>query len=92
MIHELKTWPVAFQLAHTGVKMFEIRKHDRNFQEGDLVHLREYELETNHYTGRELWRRVTCVITGWGLNDDTCALGLTTIDAPAAPVTEQLGF
>lgn len=76
MIHELKTWPVAFELALSGAKMFEIRINDRAFQVGDTLRLREYELETDHYTGRELLREVTCVVFGWGLPDGVCALGL----------------
>lgn len=89
MKHELKTWPVAFELARSGAKMFEIRVNDRNFQVGDTLRLREYELETSHYTGREVWRRVTCVVTGWGLPDGTVALGLeyTRREYDDAPVT-----
>jgi len=87
MIHELKTWPVAFELARIGAKMFEIRKNDRNFQVGDELLLREYELETAHYTGREIMRAITCVVTGWGIPDDICVLGVAPLfDEPAPPV------
>lgn len=76
MIHELKTWPVAFELTLSGAKMFEIRVNDRNFQIGHVLHLREWDHSTGEYTGRELSREVTCIVTGWGLPDGVCALGL----------------
>lgn len=88
MKHELKTWPVAFELALSGAKMFEIRVNDRAFQVGDILRLREYELETDHYTGRELLREVTCVVFGWGLPDGVCALGLKNVDAAPDALVE----
>lgn len=81
MKHELKTWPVAFDLALSGAKMFEIRVNDRNFQVGDELLLCEYDLATDRYTGREIRRKVTCVVTGWGLPDGTCALGVAYPDS-----------
>lgn len=40
--HSLKIEPEYFQLVQSGRKRFEIRKDDRNFQEGDEVELREW--------------------------------------------------
>ncbi len=57
-IHELKTWPTYFQATLDGVKTFELRKDDRGFAVGDILHLREYNMETHSYTGREFWVRV----------------------------------
>ena len=66
--HELKTVNPHFTDAWNGKKLFEIRKDDRGFQDGDILWLREYIPNTLHdvqndcliliddnpYTGREL--------------------------------------
>ena len=41
MIHELKTDPDLFELTIAGLKPFEIRKLDRDFQVGDMLRLKE---------------------------------------------------
>ncbi len=56
-IHELKTEPQFFHAIIAGLKTFEIRFNDRNFKVGDELRLREYD--TDHYTGREIFRIVT---------------------------------
>ena len=40
--HELKAWPDCFQAVVNGQKKFEVRRDDRGFEEGDIVHLREF--------------------------------------------------
>lgn len=52
--HELKTWPEFFSAVMRGRKKFEVRKNDRNFQEGDQLLLREYDPETKQYLGSQL--------------------------------------
>lgn len=59
MTHDLKTWPEFFQAIVLGHKTFEIRKDDRNFSEGDALHLLEWEPNKGAYTGRECYVRVT---------------------------------
>jgi hypothetical protein len=39
--HELKTDPAAFLAVLRRIKMFEIRKNDRGFKEGDTLILKE---------------------------------------------------
>jgi predicted RNA-binding protein with PUA-like domain len=58
---ELKTWKEFFKPIEDGVKSWEIRNNDRNFQVGDMLILWEYDKETQKYTGRFLIRRVTLV-------------------------------
>lgn len=79
MNHELKTDPEVFEALIAGRKTYELRKNDRNFQEGDTLTLRE----TKHtgaemaagapleYTGRTTGRVVTHVLRGpiYGLMD-----------------------
>ncbi len=56
-IHELKTIPQFFSDVWDGFKSFEVRENDRNFKVGDLLLLREYDIERHEkhrYMGREM--------------------------------------
>lgn len=57
-VHELKTWPRFFNELWQGRKHTEFRRHDRDFQVGDLLRLLEWDPEKKIHTGRELTRRV----------------------------------
>lgn len=59
MIHELKTWPEYFEAVYNGLKTFEVRKDDRNFQVGDILILREWLPSRESYTGRKTYVKVT---------------------------------
>lgn len=61
MKHELKTEPRFFEASKLGLKLFEIRKNDRNFQVGDKLLLQEFIPETQEYTGRVVERRITYI-------------------------------
>lgn len=84
-IHELKTWPEFFEKLLTGEKTFEIRKNDRGFIVGHVLHLREWN-PTNLYTGRALWFRVTYLMggTGFGIIGDCCVMAIKQIPATEA--------
>lgn len=60
--HELKTWPEPFEAVVAGSKVFEFRKADRNFEEGDIVTLREWDSFTQRYTGRSISAEVGYVL------------------------------
>lgn len=64
--HELKVWPPFFDAVFTGAKPFEVRRHDRPFEVGDWLRLREWDPMTATYSGRQLDRRVTCVLVAGG--------------------------
>lgn len=76
MIHELKTWPEFFAALVAGNKTFEIRKDDRGFSVGDVLILREWDPETQSYTGWSAKRRVRYLLTGWGLEPGYVCMGL----------------
>lgn len=77
MMHELKCWPGPFQEIWDQRKRFEVRKNDRNFKVGELLHLREWGPETKRYTGRYVVAMVTCLLQGeFGLPPDICVLGI----------------
>lgn len=55
---ELKILPEYFEAQRLGLKKFEIRKNDHNFQVGNKIKLREWDEENRKYTGRELQRTI----------------------------------
>mgnify|MGYP000102844115 CR=1 FL=1 len=80
--HDLKTDPEVFQQSLDGVKPWEIRYNDRSFQVGDTVCLKETkhsgaEMKAGaslEYTGRELTKTITNVVSGYGLQDNWVVL------------------
>ena len=79
--HELKTWPEYFHAVRCGVKTFEVRKNDRDFQVGDVLDLLEYEPDKQKYVGRKVTRYVTYVLRGpgFGVEDGYAVLGLSSV-------------
>jgi hypothetical protein len=61
-VHALKCWPDFFEAILDDRKTFDIRKDDRDFQEGDYLILREYCPGSDIYSGRALVRRITYVL------------------------------
>jgi hypothetical protein len=69
--HELKTDPGPFQRVWDYAKKAELRVDDRGFQQGDELHLMEWD--GKNYTGRSLEVLVTDIIRNkpeWGLHRD----------------------
>lgn len=77
-IHELKTHPPFFRAVYTREKPFEVRRDDRDFRVGDSLVLREWDPETESYTGRSCYRRVTYKLEGgrFGVEPGFCILGI----------------
>lgn len=61
--HFLKTWPEFFHAVAKGAKTFEIRKNDRDFNEGDFLILREWDPDTRTYTGNTINAEITYMTT-----------------------------
>lgn len=59
--HYLKTVQPYFGAQERGEKPFEVRRNDRAFLVGDILHLQEFT-QPDTYTGRELLREVTCIL------------------------------
>ena len=76
--HELKCWPPYFAAVLSGDKSFEVRRHDRDFHEGDVLTLREWNQNSQRYTGRLLDARITYLLPGgeFGIEDGYCVLGI----------------
>ena len=83
--HELKTWPEMFQAVLAGIKTHEIRKNDRPYAVGDVLHLREWDPaalvfndDRYEYPGETLDVEVTFITAGdeWGIPDDLCVMSI----------------
>ena len=78
MIHELKTWPVYFEDVWQGKKKFAVRKNDRGFEIGHLIQKKEWNPETQKYTGRNKMFKIKYILENCpGLKKGYCVLGLT---------------
>jgi hypothetical protein len=77
MYHTLKTWPPYFQDIVSRKKTFEVRKHDRDFKEGDWLLLREWCPVDLKYTGRQVGYVISYVLEGgdFGIAPDYCVIG-----------------
>ncbi len=78
--HDLKVLTQYYKAVISGKKTFELRKLDRDYRNGDLLRLREYDGED--YTGQEAEYVITYVLTDaakYGLMDGFCILGIKRI-------------
>lgn len=76
--HELKILPRYFRDVKRGLKRFELRKNDRDYEVGDYVKLCEYDGES--FTGEFLWVRITYILSQedakeFGLKPGYCIFG-----------------
>ena len=62
-VHELKCWPEFYEEIHKNTKNFEVRLNDRDFKVGDILHLKEFNPMNNKYTGREIQRTITYILS-----------------------------
>lgn len=78
MVHKLKTWPDYFQAIWEGRKRCEVRKNDRNFQQGDILLLEEYDQVKGQYSGRFIRVHVTHLIHGGqlGIQPGYCLMSI----------------
>jgi hypothetical protein len=76
-LHELKCWSEPFNEIFNGMKKFEYRLNDRNYEVGDLLYLREWIPDTKSYTGCVITKSVTSILkTGFGLTEGYCIMSL----------------
>lgn len=77
VVHELKSDPAIFQMSVQNVKDYELRLNDRNFQIGDILHIRETSESGEamsagaelRYTGRIMVRKINSILSGYGLKE-----------------------
>jgi hypothetical protein len=86
--HDLKTHPEYFNNVWEGRKRFELRKDDRGFHEGDIIHLREWEPITKKYTGRVVSTLISYILRHkTGLNLEYCVISFIEISKDIEEVT-----
>jgi ASC-1-like (ASCH) protein len=86
VVYELKTDPEVYDAVARGVKKYEIRFNDRDYQVGDILILKETyntgeQIKTGQpltYTGRQLRVKVLHILKGpiYGLLDGWCIMSL----------------
>lgn len=75
--HDLKVWPEFFAALASGRKTFELRKNDRDFQEGDTLLLREWNFGGG-YTGAKIEAAISYKLEGFtGIEPGYAILGLS---------------
>ena len=76
--HELKTWQPYFDAIKTGVKTFEVRKNDRGFCQGDTLCLREFDPNTQDYSGEVINAKIGFVLhgVGFGIEPEFCVFSI----------------
>ncbi|MFH1098701.1 MAG: DUF3850 domain-containing protein [Candidatus Uhrbacteria bacterium] len=62
MRHEKKTWPQDFEAILDGQKTFDLRLADWKCEPGDTLVLREWDPDTEAYTGRIIEKEVTHIL------------------------------
>ena len=84
--HELKTWPQYFAAVRLGKKRFEIRRNDRDFAVGDILVLREFDPESQAYTGQTEDRLITFLLSeeDYGVIHGFVAIGFGEVPHPDA--------
>jgi len=81
-IHNLKTIQPYFDQVKSGEKTFEIRKDDRDYVEGDLLNLQEYDPKKNVYSGETVRKEITHILRDtpeFGLMPGYCIISFTSI-------------
>lgn len=80
--HHLKTVQPFFSEVKKGIKTFEHRRNDRDFQVGDEVVLQEYDMLHNSLSGDEIKVVITYVLENRaGLDDAFCIFSFKKIKA-----------
>ena len=66
----MKSWPEFFEEILRGRKTHDLRRNDRDFREGDVLVLKEYDPRQGKYTGRSCNVEVTYITS----QTQACAL------------------
>lgn len=76
--HDLKCWPEPFAAIRAGLKNWELRLNDRDFQIGDLLWQKEWDPATGEYTGEATGNLVIWMLEGptFGLPEGYCIMSL----------------
>lgn len=74
-VHEVKLAAMYYDDVKTGKKTFELRKNDRNYKEGDKLHMLEFK--DGRHTGRTISADIVYLLEEYtGLTEGYCILGI----------------
>ena len=80
-VHELKIHPDYFESVKSRSKLFECRFNDRDFKVNDILILKEFNTETQQYTGREISVLVIYMLENWiGLKEGYVIMSVLLLD------------
>lgn len=76
--HTLKTWPEYMDSIENGQKTFEVRKNDRGFRLGDILHLREWCPKHKKWGTRIVTCSISYILHGpaFGICEGYCVMGI----------------
>ena len=79
--HSLKTWPGQFRAIINGEKTFEFRKNDREFNEGEILSLKEWNPKLESYTGLHTEMKVIFILYGpsFGIPEGYCIMSIQSL-------------
>lgn len=77
--HDIKCIDPYFTDVKNGLKLFEIRKNDRNYQKGQTVLLRQFDPEKGEYSGNWVLCKITCLPSHEGITPGYCVFGIKII-------------
>ena len=60
-VHDVKILPEYYEPVAAGKKRFEIRRNDRDYHDGDVIHLREWT-QDGGYTGRVVAAKILYIL------------------------------
>jgi hypothetical protein len=88
--HTLKAHPLFFEAVWDGRKRFEVRRNDRDYQEGDILHIQEWDPVTKLYSGRVVSALASYILSDFvGLSDQYCIISLSEISKDICQIEEQ---
>lgn len=76
--HNIKIQPQYFDAVLSGDKPFEIRYNDREYKQGHIVVLHEYDSKHSHYTGRRV-KATIGTVSNYAQRKDWVVFGLLDI-------------
>lgn len=80
--HFLKCAPEPFEAVKSGLKKFEYRKFDRDFEVGDVIVLQKFESFGQRYFDSQIAARIEYMLTagsGFGVPDGYCVMSIRVI-------------
>lgn len=94
MIHTVKCINPFFEDVLSGRKTFEIRRNDRDYKVGDLMILREYNLERKTYMGGRCLVEIVYIYEGskhgkFGLHKGFVILGIRSFEDPTGQIPQS---